>query len=376
MKIAALWLLPLLAAGAARAAIVDPAAVDRAAEAERERQQIPGLAVLVVEDGKTVVAKGYGLANVELSVPVSPETLFQTGSVGKMFTAALVMQQVEKGRVKLDVPIKTYFPEAPPAWDAVTVRHLLNHTSGIPNFTEAMYREVMLGTEADLGNYAMKLPLDFPPGARWSYSNTGYVMLGLLVRRVTGRFYGDVLVDDVFKPLGMPTARNISESEITPNRAGGYQLSKGKLANQDYMPQLLNSTADGSLYMALADYAAWDKAVNNGGLLSKASWAEVFKPARLTSGRDVPYGFGWNLGFAGGAPYRGHGGSWQGFKTYFAHYDRDRLTVVVLTNLADADPEKVVQAVTKAIDPQLVVKLPCKADKPAEPCRFGPETAK
>ena len=371
LKIALVVALALLSSGAAATA-VDPSRIDAIVEGERASQKIPGVAVLIVQAGKPVVMRGYGLANVELQVPATDKTLFQTGSVGKMFTAALIMKQVEKGLIVLDAPISTYFPEAPASWKGITVRQMLNHTSGIPNYTMADYKKVMDGDEAGLGTASMALPLDFVPGSRWSYSNTAYVMLGLLVRRVTGRFYGDVLVDEVFKPLGMPTARNISEQEIIPQRADGYEMKAGTLVNQGYVPPLLNSTADGSLYMALADYRAWDRAVNAGALLSAASWAQIFKPVRLTSGRDVPYGFGWNLGFAGGQPYRGHSGSWQGFETSFEHYDRGDITIVVLANLAGAKPTAISRKLAAEIDPLLVVDLPCLGGKPEDPCSFGP----
>ncbi|KAI9020381.1 penicillin-binding protein [Hyaloraphidium curvatum] len=329
--------------------------VDAVVLAEMDAQMIPGLALLVARHGKVELAKGFGLANVELHVPVTRKTLFQTGSLGKMFTAAGVLLQVDKGTVALDDRIAKWFPDAPGAWKDVTVRHLLNHTSGIANYTRDMYMKMFNATEEDFARAAYELPPDFAPGTRHSYSNTSYVLLGILLRNWTGRFYGDYLVEELFRPLGMRTARPISEADIIPRRAAGYRLEGGRLRNQEWVPQALNSTADGALYMSLEDYAAWDRAVRSKALISAKGWEEAFRPAVLESGEEVPYGFGWRLGVAGGLPYRYHGGAWQGFKTWYSMYEKGGLTVVVLTNLVDADTQKIADAVAAAADPALAV---------------------
>ena len=369
-----LFIAALAIAAPAAAADIAPAtltAIDRFVEGEQARQKIPGIAVAVIQDGKTVVAKGYGEANVELKVPVVPETLFQTGSIGKMFAATAVMQLVDQGRIDLDASIRKYLPEAPAAWAPITVRHLLTHSSGIPDFTEANYRSLGDPTEADLAKLAFTLPLDFTPGTKWKYSNTGYVMIGILIRRITGKFYGDVLADQIFKPLGMPTARAISEADIIANRAAGYQLDKaGALKNQDWVPQGLNSTADGSTYMALADYIAWNKAVAARALLSPASWQAMLTPVTLGPGRRYPYGFGWRLGTAAGKPVIGHSGSWQGFKTSLIRFEAGGPTIVVLTNLANADPDVISKGIAKVIDPALVPVEPCGDKTPNAGCAF------
>jgi CubicO group peptidase (beta-lactamase class C family) len=196
------------------------AAQDRLAEAdayvkaEMARQQIPGLAVAIVRDGRPVKMEGYGFANVEHDVPVTPDTIFQSGSVGKQFTAAAVMLQVEDGTLALDDPLTTFFPDAPKPWRHLTVRHLLTHTSGLPDYTAGTIDYRRDYTEDDLRKFAYGLTLEFEPGSRWNYSNTGYVLLGIIVRKVSGRFYGDVLRERVFAPLGMTTARVIDEAAI------------------------------------------------------------------------------------------------------------------------------------------------------------------
>ena len=233
--------------------------VDEFVRAEMARQKIPGVAVAIVQKGKVVKAQGYGLANVEHQVPVRPETIFQSGSLGKQFTAAAVLSLVEEGKIALDDPVAKYLPDAPPAFRPISVRHLLTHTSGIPDYTDGTFDLRRDLTEEDLARMAFRLNLEFAPGTRWNYSNTGYVLLGIIVRKASGRFYGDVLRERVFVPLGMKTTRVISEEDIVPHRAAGYRLVKGELKNQEWVAPSLNTTADGALYFSVLDLVAWDR---------------------------------------------------------------------------------------------------------------------
>jgi len=206
---------------------------DEFVSTEMRTQHIPGAALAVVRDGKIVKAAGYGQSNVELGVATKPESIFQTGSVGKQFTATAVMILVEEGKIALDDKISKHFPDGPAAWKDITVRHLLTHTSGIPDYTsEKTGGAVNLRmdyTEAELVKKIAGLPLDFQPGEKWSYSNSGYLLLGVLIHNVTGEFYGDFLQQRVFQPLQMTSTRIISEADIVPNRSAGYRLVKGEL---------------------------------------------------------------------------------------------------------------------------------------------------
>jgi CubicO group peptidase (beta-lactamase class C family) len=327
--------------------------VDELVRAEMAREKVPGVAVAIVDHGAVVKAEGYGFANVEHGVPVRPDTIFQSGSLGKQFTAATVMTLVEEGKLALDDPIAKYFPEAPEAFRAITVRHLLTHTSGIPDYTEGTIDLRRDYSEDELAGMAFGLKLEFAPGSRWNYSNTGYLMLGILVRRASGRFYGDVLRDRVFAPLEMKTARIISEEDIVPNRAAGYRLVGGELKNQEWVAPRLNTTADGSLYFTVLDLIAWDKGLRSGAVLKRESWSAVFQPVRLNSGKTFPYGFGWGIDEVAGQPLIQHGGSWQGFRTHIARYLGHDLTIIVLANLAEADPERFVDGIAAIFDPKL-----------------------
>ncbi|HEY7236432.1 MAG TPA: serine hydrolase [Gemmatimonadaceae bacterium] len=332
-------------------------AIDDFMHAEMERQRIPGVAVGIVDKGK-VTTRGYGFANVELMAPVTDETIFQSGSLGKMFTATAVMLQVEDGKLSLGDPITKFFPGAPASWRAITVRNLLNHTSGIPDYTTSSFDYRKDYTEDELARMAFAEKLEFPAGSRWNYSNTGYALLGFIVHKVSGKFYGDVLAERVFKPLGMTTARVISEADIVPNRAAGYEHVEGKLENQSWVAPKLNTTADGSLYWSVRDLVAWDTAVKRRAILKPESWKEILMPVRLTSGKTYPYGMGWALEQRGGKPLQEHGGSWQGFRTQLSRFIGDSLDVIVLANSADADPARIADGIAAIIHPDLAIKPP------------------
>jgi CubicO group peptidase (beta-lactamase class C family) len=179
------------------------------------------------------------------------------------------------------------------------------------------------------------------------------VLLGVIIHKVSGQFYGDVLQQRVFSPLGMSTARVISEADVVPHRAAGYHLIQGVLKNQDWVAPSLNTTADGALYFSLRDLMAWDAGVRARRVLAPASWAQVLQPVRLNDGTSAPYGFGWSVESRAGKPLYHHGGSWQGFKTHYARFLADDLSVIVLANLAEAQPERIVTAIATAIDPGL-----------------------
>lgn len=317
-------------------------------KAEMERQHIPGLALLVTRDGKVVRSEGFGLANVELQVPVKPETIFQSGSVGKQFTATAVMMLVEAGKIGLNDPLTKYFPDAPPSWKNVTVRELLSHTGGFGDYPKNFnFRKDW--TEPQLLKLVESIPLAYPPGTKWEYSNLGYLTLGILIHRVSGEFYGDFLQKRIFQPLGMQTTRIISEADIVPNRAAGYRLVKGELKNQEWVAPAMNTTADGSLYFSIVDLSKWDAALYEGKLLKRSSFDLMWTPVKLKNGQPnkAGYGFGWFIEQRNGHRCIHHDGSWQGFETAIDRYVDDHLSVVALTNLAGAKPGEITKHVAE-----------------------------
>jgi N-acyl-D-amino-acid deacylase len=327
-------------------------AIDTIVREEMATQRIPGMAVAVIRRG-AVKAQGYGLANVEHNVPVTDRTIFQSGSLGKQFTATAIMLQVQDGKLSLSDPLAKFFAPAPASWNTITVRHLLTHTSGIPDYNDGQLDYRKDYTEDELVAFAKTLPLDFTPGSEWKYSNTGYILLGALIHKVSGSFYGDVLRDRVFTPLGMTTARVISEAEIVANRAAGYRLERGELRNQEWVSPALNTTADGSLYLSLRDLIQWDRGLRDGAILRPDSWREIFTPVTLNSGRVHPYGFGFEVERIAGRAVQRHGGAWQGFKSYVARYGDNELTVIALANLAQAVPRRLVDRIAAAEIPAL-----------------------
>jgi len=348
--------------------------VDNFVRGEMPRERVSGVAIGIVSRGEVIAAKGYGDANLELGVPVTAKTIFQSGSVGKQFTAVAVMLQVEDGKLALDDSVTKYFPDAPASWRSITVRHLLTHTSGIADYTESLADRSSQGidfrrdyTEQELSKAAFSLPLEFEPGSRWSYSNTGYLLLGVIIHKVSGRFYGDVLKERVFTPLGMKSARIISEADIVPDRAAGYRLVDGELKNQEWVAPTLNTTADGALYLSMLDFIAWDRGLRTQAILKRGSWSQIYTPVTLRSGKTYPYGFGWYVDESGGRPWYHHTGSWQGFQTCISRYLIDDLTIVVLSNLADANPKRFVDGIAAIIDPKLAKLEPSTPIRDREP---------
>jgi CubicO group peptidase (beta-lactamase class C family) len=315
---------------------------------EMQRQHIPGLSLLVARDGKIVRAQGYGLASVELQVPVKPETVFQSGSVGKQFTATGVMMLVEEGKIRLDDPVTKYLQGAPATWQQVTISELLSHTAGFTDYPKNFdFRKDY--TEAQLLKIVEGIPLAFPPGTKWSYSNLGYLTLGIVIHQVTGEFYGDFLEERIFRPLGMNTTRIISEADIIPNRAAGYRLVRGEVKNQEWVSPTLNTTADGALYFSILDLAKWDAALYTEDLLRRSSLDQMWTVKKLKNGQPNSghYGFGWTIENKSGHRVIGHDGAWQGFESDISRYVDDKLTVVVLANLDEADPEAIADHVAK-----------------------------
>jgi CubicO group peptidase (beta-lactamase class C family) len=333
------WVTPMAARSAEEAL---SARVDEVVAEQMREQKIPGASVAVIRDGRVLKATGYGLANVELNVPVTPQSIFQTGSIGKQLTATAVMMLVEAGKVGLDDKLSKYFPEESAAWKDITIRHLLTHTSGIPDiFGESekdTYTKGILDfrrdySEDEIVKRFLALPLDFQPGERFNYSNTGYMLLGPLIERVTGEPWAEFLQERIFRPLGMTSTRLMSEEDIIPNRCSGYRLIAGKLQNQEWIPTSLNATSDGGHYTTVLDLAKWDAALYGESLLKKSSLEQMWSPMKLNSGELFPYGFGWEIADANGHRVLYHTGGNQGFYVSISRYVDDRLTIVVMNNL-------------------------------------------
>ena len=297
-------------------------------------RHIPGAAIAVIEKGRVVKAKGYGLANVELNVPATEETVFEIGSVTKQITAAAVMLLVEDGKISLDEKISKYLPDTPPSWEKVTIRHLLTHTSGIKSYTGLPGYELTKRLKRDefvkaIGTY----PLEFKPGENWKYSNSGYNLLGFVIESVTGKSYWDFTRERIFAPLKMNATANRDPKYIIRNRATGYEWEDNRLIGRDY--DLTDVFSAGAIVSTVMDLAKWEAALRSDSFLKKESKTQIWQPVVLNNGKPYPYGLGWNVTDFRGHKLISHGGQTAGFAANISRYADDDLTVIVLTNLGD-----------------------------------------
>lgn len=285
--------------------------------------------VLVARGGEILFSKGYGMANLEWDIPNSPSTKFRLGSVTKQFTAASILLLEERGKLQVQDPVKKYMPDAPAAWDKITIFHVLTHTSGIPSFTsfpDYSQTEPFETTPEKLVARFRDKPLDFEPGEKWSYSNSGYVLLGYLIEKISGQSYSTFVQENIFTPLGMKDSGYDSNSRIIPHRASGYTPDKGVPVNAGFIHMSIPFSA-GSLYSTTEDLLRWERGLFGGKVLSAASLQKMTTPFKQD------YAFGLGVHTAGGHKVIDHGGGIEGFNTHLAYYPEDKLTVIVLANL-------------------------------------------
>jgi CubicO group peptidase (beta-lactamase class C family) len=330
--------------------------VDEYVEGERTKRHIPGLSVAVVQNGELVLAKGYGQANVELDAPCTADTVYQIGSITKQFTATAIMALVEEGKMALDDPIAKYLDNTPETWKDITVRHLLNHTSGIKSYTnvaENMAKVRLDRTRDDIIGTVRDLPLEFVPGDKWVYNNTGYFLLGLIIEKVSGKAYAEFLQERIFKPLDMNATRVNELQDIVKQRATGYAWS-GKLQNAEHASMSWPFSA-GAIVSTVADLAKWDTALCSEKTLKRTSLDQMWTKTKLNGGKETEYGFGWGVSDYRGHKLIGHGGGIHGFTTDIARFVNDKLTVVVLTNLSgpSANPAAIARGIAAIYIPDL-----------------------
>lgn len=334
--IAALFFLTLFATAA-------PAQVDKVddyVKAEMKRQNIPGLSLAVIKNDEIIKAEGYGLANIKLKISATPETVYKICSVSKQFIATGIMLLVQEGRLGLDDPISRYLEGTPTTWKAITIRHLLTHTSGIVREAPG-FNPFKIQSDADVIKSAYALPLRFQPGERWAYCNTGYFALAEIISKVAGRPWNEYLREKVFRPSGMKTTFPTNTKESLPNRALGYRDNDKLLKAEDW-PALRPS---GAFLSTVLDLAKWDAVLNTDKILSEATRRQMWTQATLNNGTSYPYGFGWYLGEFRGHKLVHHSGGMPGFRAKFARLVDDRLTIIVLMNLDDVDVDTIVYGI-------------------------------
>lgn len=340
--------------------------VDNLVKRHLASRHIPGASIAVVQQGKLLLVKGYGLADVELAAPATEETVYELASVTKQFTATATMMLVENGQLSLDDKLTSILDDMPKAWGEVTVRHLLSHTSGIKNYTTSP-GFVDLATSArhhgrmELIHLVSDLPLDFTPGSKWKYSNTGYRLLGMMIEKVSGMDYGVFLNKRIFQPLGMTKSGLNNREKLIKGRATGYVWRNSELQNaMSVSPSI--SFAGGGLVTTAVDLAKWDAALYTNKLLSQPSWNRMWQATTLNDGQSEPYGFGWRLDPYRSVARRWHGGGIPGFSTHVVRFVNEQLTIVILTNLDKSGAAQIAESIAELYVPILKDKSP----KPVE----------
>jgi CubicO group peptidase (beta-lactamase class C family) len=333
IALSALLLLPG-APAVARATQVVPTAdeFDARIQAEMRRQNIPGLSVAVVRDGRIVRAQGYGLADPERRIPATPETVYKIASVSKQFIATGIMLLVQEGRLRLDDPIGRFLDRAPATWNGITIRHLLTHTSGLVREAPG-FDPYKVQSDADVIRTAYGLPLRFAPGEKWQYSNLGYFALAEVIRKVSGQPWGEYLADKVFRPSGMSETRTTTASDRVPKLAVGHTDNDRLTVAPDW-PALRPS---GAFLSTVLDLAKWEAVLLTDSILADSTRRQMWTPVTLNDGTTHPYGFGWQLGSLKGHRMVHHGGGMTGFRAGFVRFVDDRLTIIVLMTLDDVD---------------------------------------
>ena len=324
---------------AAAAASTDAAAIDRLFRGAVTPAE-PGLAVIVVRKGQVLHRAAYGMADLELGVALAPDHVLRIGSVTKQFTSAAIMMLAEEGKLAVTDPITTFLPDYPTRGRTITVEHLLSHTSGIQSYTDmprwrSMFRQDLSLTE--LVDLFKNEPMQFAPGERWRYNNSGYILLGAIIEKVSGKKYADFVQERIFTPLGMKDTRYDVTEQIIPRRAAGYVKAGGRTVNAPYL-SMTQPYAAGSLVSTVDDLAKWDAGLTAGRVVNADSLAKIFTSCKLASGNDSNYGYGWSIGQYEGRAVQEHGGGIHGFRAHVLRIPSDGVYVAVLSNLAAAAP--------------------------------------
>lgn len=308
-----------------------PTALD-ALVAARFKPELPGVAALVVKDGQPILRKGYGMASVELGVPIRPEHVFRIGSTTKLFTATAIMQLVDEGKLALDAPVARYLPASPPHWNKVTIRHLLTHTSGIPNLSmDSGYWRTTVRLEhtpEELVAPVRSRPLDFEPGTKFVYNNTGYNLLGLVIEKVAGQGYYDVIDTRIAKPLGLKHTVAGTDKALIPGLVTGYQAGP----KPAWMLASSNLYAAGGLVSTVDELAAFMLALQAGRLVSPASVKLMNASHVLPDGKATGYGLGTWVRTVNGKQLVGHGGYIFNFYSQLEMDIDSRIVAVTLHN--------------------------------------------
>lgn len=292
-------------------------------------------AILVGCDSKILVRKGYGLANRDRDIPNTSRTKFLVGSIAKQFTAVAILLLQKTGRLHLHEPIGSYLPDCPPAWKQVTIHHLLNHTSGIPNYTNHLHWRTLAKSHMTVDGIVdlfKDKPMDFHPGERQSYSNSGYILLGYIIEQITGKTYETFVAENILKPLGMKDSGYHYHADRPKDCAVGYLLLHDELVNAEYL-NMSTIRAAGGLHSTVEDLWLWNQALHSEKIISNKSLAVMFMFTPFLAN----YGYGVGIAQQFDRRLIGHGGGVEGFSSYLGHYPDEKLCIIVLSNLEETN---------------------------------------
>ncbi|SOC79896.1 CubicO group peptidase, beta-lactamase class C family [Salinimicrobium sediminis] len=316
---------------------------------------ITGMSIAIAEAGKVVLSKGYGLANVEHKVQATPETVYRVASITKQFTAAVILKLIEEGKMEISDTLGKYFPEYPAHGAGITIQQLLNQTSGIGSKKyNTEVEKIAAGrkafyelSEEEIIEMFANAPLDFEPGEQFAYRNQNYILLGMIIEKVSGLPYGQYLEEKFLKPLGLEQTGYCDESRIIGSRAQGYISAKGEIFNAPYI-NMKNPGGAGGLCSTVLDLVRWNHLLYSGQVVSRESLDQMTASGILEDGRPTEYGFGLKLGKLGDHRKIYHGGSIQGFNSNLEFYPEEDLSIAVMTNTGSGQDEKISEALARA----------------------------
>ncbi len=307
-------------------------------------QKITGMSLAVVLNGKPIVNKGYGLANVEHSVPINAQTVIRLGSVSKQFFSTAILKLMEEGKLSIEDSVHKFFPDAPASWRPIQVKHLMSHTSGLKREGPA-YANHIIQPDIVIIRSAYSLPLDFQPGERYQYCNLAYFMLAEIIAQRSGMPWQDYIREKLFLPAGMKNTGMTDFYPIIPNRASGYMHRKGVLVNADAMYAVRPS---GGFLSTSNDMILWDKVLREKKIiLKKENWELLWKPVIKVGERGeikTYYAFGWLLEENGNEKIVLHDGANIGFRSVYLRYMKDGLSIIIMTNTDEANPTRIARA--------------------------------
>jgi CubicO group peptidase (beta-lactamase class C family) len=309
-----------------------------------EKQKIVGLSLAVIKNGQTVTNKGYGLSNVELNVAVTSETAIRLGSVSKQFFTTAILQLMEAGKLSIEDSVHKFFPDAPEAWRPIQIKHLMSHTSGLQREGPA-YDNNKIQSDIEIIRSAYSLPVAFKPGEKYFYCNLAFFMLAEIIKQVSGVPWQDYMHDQLFIPAGMHNTYLTDFYRIIPNRADGYMHKHDTLINATAMYAIRPS---GGFLTTSSDMIKWEKAMSEQKLiLKKENWEKLWQPFIKTSDKATEkeyYGFGWAIDEYKGRKLIVHNGANIGFRSVFARFVNDGLSIIILTNTDESNPRAIANA--------------------------------